>query len=786
MQFKLVSVPIAALALCSLGWSQTFTSDSVRPVFTSEKSMPALPFLANYATYDLDVKNLKSYLAGLPVQRYPGDRQNAGQIEIPMPDHTTQRFRIVEAPIMTPALAEQIPVKTYAGYGVDDRTATIRLDTGPNGFHGYVYSANGDVVIEPAVNGQADQIVSYFKRDNLQPRNWSCGTPTVEDPSFQSRIRINPVSSTLKTYRLAMNADYEYYVYCINHGLTPSAAVVSSVNRVVGVYEKYFSISMTLVYNKIWDTSSDPYTNNNGGSMLGQNQSSTDSLCGNANYDIGHVFSTGGGGIAGLRVVGVTGQKARGVTGSPAPVGDGYDIDYVAHEMGHQYGGNHTFNGTTGSCAGNRVSSAAYEPGSGSTVMAYAGICGVEDLQPHSDAYFHTKSFDEIMAWRNNSGSGGSATTLTNNNPTVSAGPNYTIPLNTPYRLTASGSDPDGNALTFCWEEFDLGTAGPNINMATSPLVRSKNPTTSPTRFIPAIGTVLAGTTDKWELLPTVGRTMKWRVTARDNVSGGGGSAYSQTSITASGNAFTVNTPSGTWTGNTTQTVTWNPGGATGNVNILLSINGGSSYATGGATLLLANTANDGSENITVPNTPTSTARIIVEGADNIYYNVSQNFTITAGSNNQFVTPSNLTVFRGTVDGGDLNSLQSSDDNRLLVRTGMVLNSSEAPIQVIVTATSPFSTSSDLKFKVESNGSTGNLLQSIELYDWTSGQYVSFNASTLPLSDGTIEITASNPQRFLQSGTNLMRSRVTVKPNGPILSFPYQGRFDLMGWTVTN
>ncbi|HRH67767.1 MAG TPA: zinc-dependent metalloprotease family protein, partial [Bacteroidia bacterium] len=419
---------------------------------------------------------------------------------------------------------------------------------------------------------------------------------------------------------------------------------------VTGVYELEVAIRLVLIANDslliYTNSSTDPYTNGSGSTMLGQNTTTINTVIGTANYDIGHVFSTGGGGVAGLGVVCNSTNKARGVTGNSAPVGDSFDIDYVAHEMGHQFGGNHTFNSITGSCNGNRAASAAYEPGSGTTIMAYAGICGADNTQAHSDAIFHTKSFDEIVIY-STTGTGNTCpvTTATGNTLPVitSAGANYTIPFSTPFSLTGAATDANGDALTYLWEEYDLEPAGsaPNSPTGNSPIFRDFVPTSSPTRIFPRIQDIVNNTQTLGEILPSYARTLNFRFTVRDNRAGGGGVNHPDTTVkvvvAVTSAPFTVTAPNTavTWNTGTVQTVTWQVGGSDlapvscANVNILLSTDGGYTYPF----TLLSNTPNDGSQAITVPVALTTQARIKVEGAGNIFFDISNvNFTIAAGA----------------------------------------------------------------------------------------------------------------------------------------------------------
>ncbi|MCX6272174.1 MAG: M12 family metallo-peptidase [Bacteroidetes bacterium] len=620
--------------------------------------VPGLEFKAkadtwarNYQAYHLSLINLKNMLAEVPYESTVSLKKSPFIFSLPMPDGSFSRFRLVESPVMEKGLADAFPeIKTYAGQGIDDVTATLRCDLTQWGFHAMMISANGTVFVDPPNRFITDEYISYYKKDALrQDFAQEClntdehNDNEVNHTDYAEKLDI---SGSLRTYRLALACTGEYAAY--HGGTIPGvlAAMVTSMNRVNGVYERELGIHMNIVANDTLliylNSNSDPYSNNNGGTMLSQNQTTCTNIIGSANYDIGHVFSTGGGGIAQLGCICNNSKKAMGVTGLDTPIGDAFDIDYVAHEMGHQFGANHTFNSTAGSCGGgNRVSSAAYEPGSASTIMGYAGICGNQDLQLHSDDYFHAKSFDEIVTYTQNGGGNSCAVTTTdgNNPPVLTVQGDFNIPLNTPFRMTASATDVDGDSLTYCWEEYDLGPAGNwNSPSANAPIFRSFNPTTSGTRVFPKLANILNNNTTIGEIKPSYSRTLNFRCTVRDNVLDGAGVVYnpmtSKVIVAATPGPFAILTPNTTgitWASYSTQTVTWSVNGSdqapvnTPNVNVLLSLDGGYTFPI----TLGAGVPNNGSYSFVVPANQTTTARIMVEGAGNIFFDINdKNFSI--------------------------------------------------------------------------------------------------------------------------------------------------------------
>ena len=589
------------------------------------------------SVFRLDLKALRDELAKAPLEFTPQAGQ--GFIELPMPDGSFAAYEIVVSPIMAPGLATRYPdIKTFSGRGITDPHATVRLDITPQGFHAQILTPNGAVYIDPYTRDVDSLYAVYHKQDLRRTDEWRCLFEARPDnaPHFDE-LNANLAPETgeiLRTYRLACGATGEYTQF---HGGTKSlgqAAIVTVVNRVTGIMEVDFSTRLELVVNNddivYTNPSSDPYSNSNVFAMLSQNQSTCDSVIGSSNYDIGHVFGTGNGGVAGdLRVICRSGWKAQGVSGLFFPRGDPFSIDYVAHEMGHQFGANHTFN----SCGG-FGSQFGYEPGSASTIMGYAGICGpIDNLQPHSDPYFLFYSIQEIRAHVTGTANACAVKTSTGNlDPIVDAGSNYIIPRSTPFELTAMGSDPDNDPITYCWEEADLGpvrslSLGDN---GRSPLFRSFNPTSDSARVFPKRSSLLNNTPSKGELLPTTARTLRFKVTVRD---GRGGLVVDEMRIGVQSTAgpFVVISPNTSvqWSG--TETVTWYVGATNGpainaqNVDILLSTNGGLTFPI----VLLAATPNDGSQQIMLPNITTSQARIMVRATGNIFFDISnRNFSV--------------------------------------------------------------------------------------------------------------------------------------------------------------
>lgn len=614
-----------------------------------------------YRTYHLDMPVLQTILNQAPSDRNTLIKHSTSIVSLPLPNGSVQQFYLLESPVMAPALQTSYPnIRTYSVHGIDDPYASGKLDLTEYGFHGMIRSPYGDVYIDPYCKNNISDYISYYVADFQKPEMYKL--PEIglikdeEDHGSVKRVAAPTAvcaGTNLRTYRLAIGCTGEYAIAATGNA-NPTVAqtlakVVTTVNRVDGVYETEVAVRLVLVPTTtltLYTTPGTGYTtaeNSSAFSLISKSQSLITAQIGSANFDIGHTFSTGGGGLASLGCVCSSSVKARGITGSPNPVGDPYDIDYVAHEMGHQFSGNHTFNANSGagSCAGNRNATTSVEPGSGVTIMGYAGICGsTNDLAGHSIPYFHAVSYDEITNFINAGGNSCASSSATGNTPpSVTAASGYVIPVNTPFTLTGSATDPDGDALTYQWEETDPGTgSGGNWNTGAKPYFMSYAPGPNPSRMFPKLSVILSGNLQgtKGEYMPTTAQTLKFRLTARDNKMGGGGVCAANVSVTVNASGpFSVTSQSVTgisYFSGSTQAVTWDVNGTNAapvnctNVNIYVSNDAGNTF-----TLVAANTANDGTENVTLPVLAvTSTiCRVKVESVGNIFFDInSKPFTI--------------------------------------------------------------------------------------------------------------------------------------------------------------
>ncbi|MBB69427.1 MAG: hypothetical protein CMC77_05045 [Flavobacteriaceae bacterium] len=653
-------------------WTKTTKENNSKKELRIRKTNPKK---AQY--YNLNIDALKDYLRDAP-QRKSKVNISPKFVDFPTAHGSFETFSVFEASILEKPLQDKYPsIKTYAGKSILNPSNTIRFSITTQGLHSMSFNNTyGTQFIDPYTK-DLDSYIIYYKKDLPVLDNlWICEFDDTTVENIQQRNAANASYSNandgiMRDFRLALACTVEYAEFhWTAAGLSTTAtesskkaavlaAMVVTINRNNFIYERDLSVTMTIVANNesIIFINSDNFTNSNAGALINQSQTVIDANIGFANYDIGHTFSTGGGGLAQLNSP-CTGSKARGITGLNSPVGDSFDVDYVAHELGHQFGAPHTFNGNSGGCNGNRTGSNAYEPGSGTTIMAYAGLCAPQNVQSTSDAYFHQKSLQ--MMWNNIVNGNSTCATQTpsgNTAPTSNAGNDYIIPASTPYKLTGTSTDSDGiTTHTYTWEQYDLGQAGvPQETNDSGPLVRSFEGTNNTTRYIPRISDIISngGVSTEWEKLASVNRNLNFKLTVRDNDSNGGQTATDQMTATvvSSAGPFVVTSQNGNdqfWTVGSTETITWEVAGTTtngineDNVDILFSRDG-LRYNT----FLATNVPNDGSHDITVPDFISDTCRIMVAASNNIFFNINtQNIAISSeeGSCNTYASEVELNL----------------------------------------------------------------------------------------------------------------------------------------------
>lgn len=609
--------------------------------FEGRRALSADP-PATYREFELDEKRLDNLLApegalhgrGAAPRGASTTESPAAEIPIPLVDGGFVFVTPEPTYVLAPELAQQFPeVHTYRGV-VAGTAGTARFERTPTGFFAAVKTDEDVTIVRPlerrgryAVLRKVDAAVDTFE----------CGTQGALTESARRPAPVAPLSSGqhLRTYRLAIATTAAYTAAVGGTVASAIESIARTVNRVNAIYESELAIRMQVVAGNEKlihiDPARDTFNNSKASVLIDQSQEEIDRVIGDASYDIGHTFSTGAGGLAACGV-GMAGRKALGVTGSRKPIGDAYDVDYVAHEMGHQFCANHTFNGDTGQCRGGTWNEAtAYEPGSGTTILAYAGICGADNLEAHSFPYFHAASLREILEHVNAVGEARSRVATGNGIPTVTAGADGTIPTGTAFELTATGRDPDGDPLLYCWEQLDLGAhvalSAPDDGEI--PLFASFPPAASPSRSFPKIGRDGLVSSSR-ERLPARQRKMQMNVTVRDAHADGGAIASDGLLLTVVDTAGPFRVRSVTQPAAGKIHVVWDvaqtdrPPITATNVQIQASSDGGRTFPF----TLTSSTANDGAAHVSVPPGLHGPALLKVRAVDGYFFALSERVEI--------------------------------------------------------------------------------------------------------------------------------------------------------------
>ncbi|WP_345006278.1 reprolysin-like metallopeptidase [Snuella lapsa] len=702
--------------------------------------------------FELNFSLLKKNIASA-TKRGSNTKQSNATVSVPISADTFETFKVYETSTLSPSLAAKFPdIKSYTGVSINNPKMRLRMSVSPQGIQTMISNTDNPYVFMQPVSKGSNQYVLYDKRGKTNGTDaFKCASLETLHTQFNKTEQLAKTNDeggandqTLRKFRLAISTTAEYTAYHDdgfggngNAVADALAAINATITRVNEVFETDMSITFEivdatqLIYT---DAATDPYSDaavgvhdDNANNLNGwglQLQKTLSDEIGNAAYDIGHLFgASGGGGNAGcLGCVcrddntSIDTDKNKGAAyTSPSdeiPEGDTFDLNFVAHEIGHQMGANHTWAFDT---EGSGVNS---EPGSGSTIMAYAGITGADDIQNDSDPYFHYHSIRQILntilnnrtCWQNNSVY--NPGDITNNPPIADAGNDYIIPAGTPYMLIGSANDSDGSdVLTYCWEQTDSGEvdySNFSSTLVSGPMNRSLLPSSSPVRYIPRLSSVLKGNITQsnpglgsdWETVATVDRTLNWALTVRDR------DPSSPTGAQSSFDTMQIQIIDGTtenpvgpfqvtsqattgisWTQGETIEITWDVAGTNGNgintsqVDILLSTDGGLTFPT----ILANNVNNDGSQNITVPIIAAPFCRVMVKPVNNIYYSVNPidfaiGYTVTTTCNQQFISDSNLNV--SIPDGIGENQTGPSVSNTINVPSSGIISNIKVNVDI--------------------------------------------------------------------------------------------------------
>jgi hypothetical protein len=653
------------LLVCALAAGlSSFNAQRWEP--TSQKTSQIRKEVEVQYSYRFDLQSLRNILKDAVET---GKGAQAVIVSLPTAEGKIEKFAVYSDPVMEKSMADRYQLGSYVGVGVDDPGKYVRFSTAPTEMQSMIIKDGKYQFIEPITTDKQVYGVFYKTKRTEGDHGFECTTEEKNSKDIKSLesfgkknlsnvgITNRPESTKFRTYRLALSTTGEY-----TKKFDPAGGITNTViqmnatmTRVNGVFQKDFAIKLIIqdlpgiIFT---DPTADPYTNN----LNLQLQQTLTNQVGNANYDMGHVFNAAGGnGNAGSIGSTCTNPasstslaKGSAFTQNTNPTGDLFDIDYVAHEMGHQLGGNHTFSHAT------EGSGVNVEPGGGTTIMGYAGITQ-DNVQANSDAYFHYSSVNQILNSLDAKPNCGTSENITTNTaPTIAALTAYTIPKGTPFYLDASATDAEGDAIKYTWEQYDSvgnltsisGDSGWGYN-AEGSITRSFFGTASGRRYFPSLPLIMAGTlTNKatWETVSYVPRVLHYAVTARDENAQRPMLASLETTVTVGNDGpfkFNGITPSTTLYNNASNTISWNVANTNSapyntpsvKIEYTTDLVNGSTW-----TELVASTPNTGSYTGQMPANLTGAVKLKISAIGNVFYAVSPQVTVGAAPASNTVT----------------------------------------------------------------------------------------------------------------------------------------------------
>ncbi len=661
-----------------------------------------------------NLTNLKLVTEELEVILTNTSQNETKTIWLPLPNEQSILFELTEVPIFETSLAKKYPnIKSYIGHTSEHPQTSCRISWTSKGLNALIYHQNQSYLIDPVdkknykvynkntlqKNSPADKILNCENIEKRQHINRLTDAPS----KFSNYSNKSNSDGLLRTYRIAIATTGEYTQF---HGGTTEdalSAIANSLNRVNSIFERELAIRFVLAENNeqiiYINPNTDPYSNGNLQAMIEENQFNLDDIIGNTHYDIGHVFGTSGGGVSVLASLCDPQFKAYGATAINEPIGDYFDMVYLAHELGHQLGAKHSFNGTSGQCNGNRHAQSAYEVGSGTTIMAYQGLCNEHNIGTHTDDYFHSSSLQQITHFVQNNPYDCANYTVNETNITgTNAIKNHIIPKSTPFVLNATNQQENINTINdnylYTWEQMDLGSEGLADTASTNgPIFRSFPPSPLPQRIFPRLEHILSGNSCQEEVLPCSTRMMQFQLTKRNQSENGTGGAFNtyMTYVGVADNAgpLTIHYPNHqtTLTSGTSCTVSWDvantsaPPVLCSHINIWLSTDGGYSFST----KLAHHVPNDGKHTVLLPdNLNSDSVRFKIEAANNIFFDISDEDLTIVPNNANDLQIVNLPTFQSGCENDTLHfNLTVNNINELSISLDSLVPNSQYLIKTI-------------------------------------------------------------------------------------------------------